>query len=402
MVAVQPRGVPSLFTISLILFFVGIFLFVALLNGQRDLAMLSFLVLCMAGGLRYWARLSPSRIRCRLSLDKNRVFAGENFTLKVHAENGKFLPVSLEVNVPIDGLSSHSLSGETALTAESSLLWQQMTRFQWELTATRRGVHEIGPLGIASGDLFGFFLKELEIGARLQVVVYPRLVPLGPFSVLKRDFFGVPGSQNPIKDPIYILGTTDYQHGRPAKYIHWKASASHHRLQEKIFEPTQQEKVLLVVDVGQFAKTRAEEAFERTLEVVASLAVELDRQGCAVGLLTNGAMVGGASPILSMTRSPRQVSRILEALARLKIEPRETLIDTLRCAVKVPWGTSCVYFTFELDETTRAVREHLKRCKTPVMLLTFEAISALRRDKPVDINAAAGPDSNPIKEVRVE
>ena len=84
-------------------------------------------------------------------------------------------------------------------------------------------------------------------------------MPLGPLSLPRRDFFGVPGGESPVDDPVYILGTTDYQNGRPAKYIHWKASARHHRLQEKVFESTEQEKILLVVDVDQFVKAEAED-----------------------------------------------------------------------------------------------------------------------------------------------
>jgi hypothetical protein len=64
-------------------------------------------------------------------------------------------------------------------------------------------------------------------------------------------------------------------------------------LQEKIFDPTEQEKVLLVVDVDQFARNKADEEFEHTLEIVASLAMRLDKKGYAIGLVTNGVTVGG-------------------------------------------------------------------------------------------------------------
>jgi uncharacterized protein (DUF58 family) len=369
------------------------FFFIALLTGQRDIIILSLLVFGMMGGLKLWARISPARMRCTLALEKNKVFAGDTLLLKAHAENGKFLPVWLEVEVPVDG-SSYSLPSETPLVGQRSLLWYQMTGFQWEFTAATRGVCEIGPLTILTGDLFGFFQKERKIGETLQAVVYPRLVPLGPFSLPRRDFFGVPGGESPVDDPVYILGTTDYQNGRPAKYIHWKASARHHRLQEKVFESTEQEKILLVVDVDQFVKAEADNEFESTLEVVASVAVRLDRQGCAVGLLTNG-VTQGISPVVSISRSPQQLSDILEALARLKMEPGKALIDMLR-NVEIPWGTSCLYFTLKEDPTADVVRAHFKRRKTPVLPFTFETSSALRRDKPIDVDDAVLSESVPV------
>jgi uncharacterized protein (DUF58 family) len=391
------RRVPSLFSTSMILFFVGIFFFIALLNKQRDLIILSLLVFTMAGGLKLWTRFSSTGLRCTLALERNRVFAGDTLVLKAHAENGKFLPVSLEVEVPLNG-SYRAVPGEMPLTGQESLLWHQMTDFQWEFDAETRGVRKIGPLRILSGDIFGFFQKEREAGEILEAVVYPRLVPLGPLSLPRRDFFGVPGGESPVDDPVYILGTTDYQNGRPAKYIHWKASARHHRLQEKVFESTEQEKILLVVDVDQFVKAAAKDAFERILEVVASVTVRLDRQGCAVGLLTNG-ITKGISPVVSISRSPQQLSDILEALARLKMEPGEALVDMLR-RVEIPWGTSCLYFTLEEDPAADVVKAHFKRRKTPLLPFTLETTSALRRDKPVDIDNSASPQDKPILEAQ--
>ena len=392
MITVQARRVPSLFITSIMICIVGLFLFIALLNGQRDLIILSLLVFIMAGGLKLWARSSSSSIECSLAISRNRVFAGERLSVTVSAENGKPLPVFLEVSVPVGGLSPNTFSEEVPLKGEGNLLWYQMMRFQQELTAEARGVYEIGPLKVTSGDLFGFFVKETVIEKRLQVIVYPKLVLLGQFSLPKRDFFGVPGSESPVNDPVYILGTTDYHHGSPARYIHWKASARHNRLQEKVFEPTQQEKVLIVVDVDRFAHDHAEEAFEHTLEVAGSMAVRLDRQGCAVGFLTNG-ITKEASSAVSITRSSRQTASILEVLARLEMVPKEAFIDTLRHTPGIPWGTSCVYFILKEDGTTRVIKEHFRRSRIPVLFFAFDAVSALRKNVPVKFGTAAGPES---------
>jgi uncharacterized protein (DUF58 family) len=377
MVTVESRRVPSLFITSIMLGLVGLFLGIALLNGQRELTVLCLFVLGMAGGLRLWTEASSYRISCGQILDKTRLFAGEKLTLSVSAENGKPLPVWLEVSVATDGLFTEA-GADRAVRGEGSLSWYQRTQFQWEMMAARRGVYQIGPIRAASGDLFGFFQKESERSERHEVIVYPRLVPLAPVALHKRDFFGVPGGKSPVNDPAYILGTTDYHHGRPAKHIHWKASARHNKLQEKVFEPTQQEKIFLVVDVRQFSKSHEYEAFERTLEVVASLTALLDRQGCGVGLLANGAMRGG-SPYIAITRSPRQVATILETLARLGTEPATGVVEMLS-AVDIPWGTSCVYFAFKEDDETAIARECLRRRNIPVLFLTAETVSNVRKN----------------------
>jgi uncharacterized protein (DUF58 family) len=368
------RSQSSLFLVPPVLAIVGLFLFMALLNGQWDLTVLSLILFGVAAGAKLWTRWSLAGIECSVGIDKRRVFPGEKLFLKATAENRKILPVWLQVRAPVGGLV-HGASAETAVTAESGLLWYQKASFRWELTALRRGIHPIGPLGITSGDLFGFFPREKEMAETIEVVVYPRLVPLRSLSAPRRDFFGIPGAENPVEDPVYILGTRDYQHGRPAKYIHWKATARHHKLQEKIFEPSAQEKMLLVVDVGSFARHGAEEAFERMLETAASAAVRLAERGCAVGLVTNGRMTGEGSSIVSVTRNPRQLTILLEALARVRMEPARGLIDTFRLHLRVPWGASCLYFALEQDETARMAREYFRQRRIPFLFFTGHPFS---------------------------
>lgn len=367
----QIQRVPSLFMISLTQFLVGLLLFVALLNGQRDLVVLSLLVLCLATGARLWAATSLSGIHCYSTVNKKKLFPGETFRLEIRAENRKFLPVWLQVEVPLGGLMSPP-SSQPHLSRESSLLWKQNICLRWDLLAQQRGVHHIGPPLLRAGDLFGFFSREKRAEEILEIVIYPQLVPLRFFPLPRRDFLGLPGAKSPVHDPIFILGTRDYQHGQPAKHIHWKASARYQRLQEKVLEPTTQEKILLAVDVDPFVNGGFREEFERTLEIVASLAARLERKGYAVGLITNGALVGRGSPVVPVTRGSRQLSAILEVLARLQMEPAGVLMDTLVRAMALPWGVSCVYFTYGEEATIPAVEEYFRRQRTPVLFLLWQ------------------------------
>ena len=365
---VPEARLPTIFIVPLMQFFVGLLLFIALLHGQRDLTVLALLVLGIVSGAKLWSRLSLSGITCYSTVDKQNVFPGETLALTIGAENAKFLPVWLQVRVPVDG-SLNPSSRETTFAKESGLLWHQRARFQWELVAQRRGVHRIGPPHVEVADLFGFFPREKEAQEPLHITVYPRLVPLNPLSLPRRDLFGVPGAKSPVQDPVYILGTRDYQHWQPARYIHWKASARHNRLQEKVFEPSEQEKVLLVVEVDQFSKYDAEESFERTLEAVASLAVRLDQKGFAVGLVTNGVVEGGGPAILPIARNPQQLPALLEVLARLHMAPREDLADTLHRALQLRWGVSCVHFSYDQDATTLTTEGYFSNRKVPMVFV---------------------------------
>lgn len=364
---------PSVYIIRLVQFMVGVCLFISLLYGQRELTILALLVLGITIGTNLWSRLSLSRIRCSSMVDKQKLFPGETLALLVKAVNRNFLPVWLQVNMHVEGALDPS-SGEISFTSNCGLLWYQQTRFNWQLFARRRGVYRVGSAHIKVGDIFGFFPREKRTADDIEVIVYPRLVPLKPFSLPSRDFFGLPGARSPVQDPIYILGTRDYQHGRPARHIHWKASARHNRLQEKVFEPSEQEKVLLTFEVSQFEKANASEYFERTLEVVGSLAVQSYQRGYAVGLVTNGMVKGGPS-FVSMGRSPQQLASILEILARLKMKTDANLLDSLGPILELPWGLSAVHFSYTHDEGTQATGEYFSHRRIPMIFVAYAAPS---------------------------
>ena len=369
---------PSAFIIPLVQFLVGVCLFVSLLYEQRDLTILALLVLGIAIGTNLWSRLGLSGISCASMVDKFRLFPGESLTLQVSAKNAKFLPVWLQMSMHVDGALDPT-SGEISLTGDCWLLWYQQAHFNWGLVARRRGVYRVGSAHMKVGDLLGFFPREKRAEGDIQVIVYPRLVPLKPLSLPSRDFFGIPGAKSPVQDPIYILGTRDYQHGRPARHIHWKASARHSRLQEKVFEPSEQKKVLLAVEVSQFEKANASENFERTLEVVGSLAVRSYQRGYALGLVTNGVVEGGP-PFLSIGRSPQKLPAILETLARLKMRTDGSLLETLSRILALSWGVSCVHFSYEPGEDIGATAQYFLQRRIPTLFVVCASRSQWETD----------------------
>ena len=107
----------------------------------------------------------------------------------------------------------------------------------------------------------------------------------------------------------------------------------------------------------------AEEEFERTLEAVASLAVRFDRQGFAVGLVSNSTVVGGNPAILSIARNPQQLPAILETLARLNMQSSGDLMTMFRQGIGLPWGVSCVHFSYEEDAKTLAIEDYFMHRK---------------------------------------
>lgn len=357
---------PTLLIIPLIQLMVAVFLIIALLNDHRELTVLILVVLAILIGTKIWSRLSPAQIHHEIMLDKQRGFPGETVIFSTRIRNAKILPVLAHLSL-FFSKDFQTADNQAVLKRNCSLLWFQEVNIRCHLNALRRGVHRLGAAELRVGDLFGFYARRVDTVATLDIMVYPRLIPLNPVRLPRRDLFGIPGSKSPIEDPVYVYGTREYQSGRPARYIHWKASARLPQLQEKICEPAVQEKILLIIEVNSFFKHRATADFEKILEVAASTAVHYDRAGFAVGLVTNGELAGGGSSVLPIGRGIRQVPNILETLARLQMTPAADLGDILRRGLKLPWGTSGISLSYDSGESCQDVLAFFKHRSAPIV-----------------------------------
>ena len=372
---------PTIFNSLLMLLFVGIFLFVALLYRQKDLSLLAILILVVVGGAKAWCSMSPARIRSDSAVDTQRVFPGESVTLVTTVENGKWLPVCLRIMWSFNGALKPEGDNGPITWQAALVLWHQTVKFHQDFVALRRGVYPVGPPRIRTSDLLGFFEKEKSVLDATHIIVYPRLVSLRPVAIRRRDLFGVPGSKSPVQDSIYILGTRDYQPSRPSRHIHWKASARHLRLQEKIFEPSEQEKVLLTLDVGSFEKSNQKECFEHSLEVVASLAVRLDGLGNAVGFAGNGTLTGGNSCVTPIARGPRQIPAILETLARIQAMPNGSIAQVIKQFLGSQRGVSCIHLCYEDDPSVSDMEKFFQKRQIPITFLVSRRDPSTRLSK---------------------
>ncbi len=362
------RRVSSIFITTPLLLMACLLMIAALYYRNRDLSIVVLLILSIGGAARVWTMFGHNGIGITAGVDKKRAFPGHVLDFNLTLTNGTYLPLWCQAIIPLNGLTHHDRQGGgTDMAGQTSLLWHDVSRFAWKLVAPGRGIFRPGPISLTSGDLFGFFPRERTVHAPVEIIVYPRLVPLRSFSVIRRDFFGIPGDESPVRDPVYILGTHDYQFGRPARFIHWKASARRRILQEKVFEPTEQEKIFFVVLVEGFEKEQASAEFERMLEAVASIAALLDEKGIAAGLATDAAMNGKGAFYRSVRKDPGHLSSILEMLARMRMEKGRDVLEGLRGGTGMPFGVTCICFSYEAGDASRSVREYFRRRRIPVI-----------------------------------
>jgi uncharacterized protein (DUF58 family) len=362
------QKIPSIFSSPLMLCIVGLICFGALLGHQREPAVLALLVGGLMGAARLWTGFAPKGVACGLSVDRSRVYPGEPLALQATVANAKLLPVHFTLSLaPGDVVVPDPR--QPGIEQSGGLLCHQQVRFRWVFTARKRGIHHLGPPELAVGDLLGYYRREIPSTSSLRIVVFPRLVPLKPVRLPRRDLFGETGGAGMLPDPLFIVGTRDYQEGRPARHIHWKASARRRGVQEKVYEPSFQEKLLLAVAVRGFAVTGDEGAFERTLEVVASLSVRMQGEGRPVGLATDAACPGGGPVILPPAGSARQLTVLMDTLAGMRMEPAGSLVTAVRTLAPLPWGMSCLLFCHGNDEEAASLRRALRGRRVPVALV---------------------------------
>ena len=151
---------PTIFSSLLVRFFVGVFLFIALLYRQNELSLLAFLILLVMAAAKIWSRISHYRMTYTINADKQRVFPGETLALETIVENAKLLPVRIRIQWSLDRALKRVGGDERMFRQEAGLLWYQRVQLRCDLVARRRGVYRIGPNCIRAGDLLGFFEKE--------------------------------------------------------------------------------------------------------------------------------------------------------------------------------------------------------------------------------------------------
>jgi len=361
----------SVFTDGLFRFFIFILLFIALLNEQTNLILISILLLAMFYGTEIWSYYSGRKIHYSFDGEQKKGFPGEQVLLQSTIENNKLLPVWLKLKIPVDKkLNGYSNSNSGYICENFSLLWYDQNSWQWKLTSKDRGCFRIGPPFLETGDLLGFFKRKKYLSQSVEMIVYPKPISLNIISSPVKELFGSPGLKSPVKDPVYPVATQDYYHGDPAKYIHWKASAKHNKLQSKIFEPSSQQKTLFIIDVSTYRKINHSTFFEKTLEAVAAMSMEFDRRGIAYGIISNGKIYGkNMSSYLSIATGSAQLSRVMELLARIDMKKDCSIEKILFQDHKILSGTGCIYCTYRVYKKNIQIAQFLIKHNIPVYFM---------------------------------
>lgn len=328
----------------------------------------------------------------------------ERFCRLRRARLGETVDVSVELRhegrwplpwVLIEDLTPAALprSGDQALV--TSLHPGQRVRLRYNLTCARRGYHQIGPVLMESGDLFGLSRHFVAGEQAHYLLVHPEIVPIGGYAVATNRPVGeVRASRRIFEDPSRLRGVREYRPGDKLSAVHWRASARDGRLQTKVFEPTTMIGALVCLDMFALAYEQrgVDERSELAVSAAASLATYVAAANQRVGFLSNGRDAADRAlvdPIainaptraaalrlarmreqshrlrpfeVPVGRGPVTLQHILDATARVELSDFQPVGDMLlREFPRLPRDTSVLVLTPRVDRPLLEAAATLKR-----------------------------------------
>ena len=330
-----------------------------------------------------WSRYCLTEVTYRRQFGVERLFYGEKTDLRLEVTNAKPLPLAwlrCEDDIPIalkltpDERARHYLPTRRVLVNLFSLgLYQRVIR-RYTVTGTQRGAWRFGPVQLVCGDIFGFRSQHKEIPETNLLLVYPRLYTLPELGLDARHPFGDYQSLNRlIDDPLRVSGVREYLPGDNIRHIHWKATARRQELQTKLFEPSASRPLAIFINIRTF-NHRFEgidpALREFAISAGASIARWAQMRGDAFGVFANSMMYAGRRVRIPPGAHPRQLARVLEALAYCVGVPHTTIERVLQQeADHLRHGTSIVLISATLSDSLSRALADLQRRGFAVTLL---------------------------------
>ncbi len=353
-------------------------------NAFLTTAAALLLVVAAVGWL--WNRFSLRSVTYARRFSETRLFPGETAEMAIEVRNRKPLPLtwlvvrdSFPAGLPVDG---RDLPANPASNlAEFTTFWmpggRRRTTRRFLIAPKQRGIYRFGPARLESGDAFGFFESHATAPAQDRLIVYPHLYTADELALPTRSPFGPQRAAIPLyEDPLRPAGTRDWEPGDEMRRVHWKATARRQQLTSRVYEPSEELQVEIVLNVTTMPRHWQGvhvELHERAVSVAASLAALAIEQRLPTGLIANGSMPGSDQPLrLLPGRSENQLLHILEMLAAVThfaTDPIEVLLE--REAARLPWGVTLLLVTAITHADLLAAVRDLAAGRRRIVLVTL-------------------------------
>ncbi|MGV1035767.1 MAG: DUF58 domain-containing protein [Candidatus Nanopelagicales bacterium] len=264
------------------------------------------------------------------SVDPAHVTRGESATVRLGRRNRSPVPAApLEATDRIGHLDVHVTIPLAAPATRSEASYRFVT--------TKRGHLTIGPAVLTRRDPWGLFQRSRQVGEAGELLVYPRVLPMGPPDILAR--LGRDAGAADVaagSDRFHTL--REYVVGDELRKIHWPSSARTGVLVVKQMVDSPRPRLLVFLDC-ETSTYPTEDSFEQAVDATASLANAIAGTGVPMTVVA-----GQNHAEVEVTR-PDDLAKLLETLAVVDGESQPMSSAKLRGRVISTRATAIVAVT---------------------------------------------------------
>lgn len=293
------------------------------------------------------------------------IFPGDTVGFRFTITNKKPLPItwmtiqekfSRALTFEVDSMSEYLDEEYFTHNITLSILPYQKINRRYRVKCLKRGYYELGELILTSTNILGTENYSLEMDVPVGVSVYPNIRDLSrtllPANTTSGDFFV---NRWVIDDPMMIIGIRDYVPTDSLRSINWKATAKNQKLQVNKYDYTADKKIMVIAYMERpeyLFETSDGEAFEKAIEVAASLALMLEDAGIPVGAATNTLCLGNdVSGVLEPAVGEKHGAALLEMFSRISYYKRFGAGELLSLLAKnFSWGTEIILVATRVTE----------------------------------------------------
>ncbi len=232
-----------------------------------------------------------------IELNPHRVVAGERalgqMTVTNTGDKG-LLPVRMEL--PVGGGIAEFVIPSLRVLAQHDELFAVPTH--------RRAVIVAGPAISVRGDQLGLLRRTVRWTDPVELFVHPVTTRLSSWTAgLERDLEGEITTKITNSD-ISFHALRAYEPGDALRNVHWRTSARTGQLMVRQFEETRRSQLTIVhtVETNHYA---SDDEFELGVSVMASLALQVIREGTNLSVVTEGRLLKTVTPVSLLDDSSR-------------------------------------------------------------------------------------------------
>lgn len=233
------------FKFSFLLIFIVLFSFALLVAGTMPYFILYVFLSAILVPLIH-SLIVIKKLKGSIDIPQGALFTGEDIKINYNIENtSPFSIPYLEIKSNI----SKDLTGIDSSPRIISLDKKESFYNKDTISLKRRGFYELGDIEVKIIDVLEFYTFKKNISNNLSLLVYPEIISLSSFRIVKSINSGEIFVENSsFADKSTINSLRDYREGDSIKSIHWKLSAKKSSPIIKEYDKEGDTKIILFID----------------------------------------------------------------------------------------------------------------------------------------------------------